>query len=353
MGEGRSSRRATAVLTGVATLLLAMVVWPLWQPLLVAAVLAAVLTPLYERLVARWGNRRSLGAMLFTVGTVLLILLPLSGLVLIAVRETLQIASSVKETISSGGLSALIDRAPSPLEGWLHRLQKYLPGRIDEVRAHLAEGGQWALSTLSGTLTAVGRFAFQLAMMLIAFFFLLRDGRDLVEWMTLATPLPPERVRGLMREFRAVARSIIGANVVTGVVQSAVATAGYLIARAPSPVFFGLLTLLASMVPSVGTALVTLPLAAVLLFLGHHWSALFLALWGLFVVGLVDNLLRPILIRSGAHLHGALVFFSLIGGMAAFGPAGLFLGPLVLTFFLAAVRITRAGSGPPPIVAAR
>ena len=78
-----------------------------------------------------------------------------------------------------------------------------------------------------------------------------------------------------------------------------------------------------------------------MLLLGHPWAALFLALWALVVVGLIDNLLRPMLIRGGGQLHGALVFFSLIGAMAAFGAVGLFLGPLALVFFLATVR-TRA-----------
>src|SRR5215831_12506477 len=152
MADSASSRRAVAVLVAAATLLMAMVVWPLWEPLLVAALLVAVLSPLYERATARWGQRRSLWAVLFSLGTVLLILLPLAGLVLIAVREALQAATVVKQTLASSGLSGLIARAPAPLEGWLRSLQKYAPARIEEARTQLAQGGQWALTTLSGTL---------------------------------------------------------------------------------------------------------------------------------------------------------------------------------------------------------
>ena len=344
MANGTATRRATVALVGAATLLMALVVWPLWEPLLVAAVLAGVLEPLYERVLPRFGGRRSLLAALFTSGTVLLILVPLGALALVAIREAFAIAATVRETLASDGLSGLIAKAPDPLEGWLRQIQKVLPARIDEARSQVAAGGRWAIDTLSGTLSAVAHFAFSLAMMLIAFFFLLRDGRALVGWLAEATPLPPHRVHGLMREFRTMARSVLGANLVTGAVQAAVATGGYLLARAPSPVFFGLLTLFASLIPSVGTALVTFPVAGIMLFLGHRWAALFLILWALFVVGLVDNLLRPLLIQgTGARLHGGLVFFSLIGGAAAFGGAGLFLGPLVLTFFLAAVRISHPG----------
>jgi len=134
---------------------------------------------------------------------------------------------------------------------------------------------------------------------------------------------------------------VVGANFITGAVQAAIATIGFFIARAPSPIFFGLLTLFSSLIPSVGTALVTLPVAGLMLLLGHKWSALFLALWGGVVVGLIDNLLRPMLIRGKVQLHGALVFFSLIGAISAFGGVGLFLGPLALVFFLAVVRTRR------------
>jgi predicted PurR-regulated permease PerM len=145
----------------------------------------------------------------------------------------------------------------------------------------------------------------------------------------------------MMCEFRTVARSVLGANFITGAAQAAVATIGFFIARAPSPIFFGLLTLFSSLIPSVGTALVTFPVAGLVLLLGHPWAALFLALWGGLAVGLIDNVLRPMLIRGGAQLHGALIFFSLIGAISAFGGVGLFLGPLALVFFLAVVRTRR------------
>src|SRR5205807_1312949 len=82
------------------------------------------------------------------------------------------------------------------------------------------------------------------------------------------------------------------------------------------PQFFGLLTLLTSFIPSVGTAIVSLPLAGLLLLLGHPWAALFLALWAVLFVGTVDNLVRPMLIKGDINVHGALVFFAIIGGIS-------------------------------------
>ena len=337
-----AKRRAETVLVIAATLLIAAVVWPLWRPLLIAAVLAGVLSPLYEKVVARLGGRRSLVAGLFTAATVVLILIPLGVLATIAIRQAVEATTVVRDTIASEGVGGLIAKAPDSIEGWLHRFEKQLPTEIDKARTQFAAGGRWALGAVSGALAVLGRFGFKLAMMLIAFFFLLRDGRALIGWLGHATPLPPDRVRQLMREFRTTARSVLGANFITGAVQAVIATIGFFIAGAPSPIFFGLITLFASLIPSVGTALVTLPVAGLVLLLGHPWKALFLALWALVVVGLIDNILRPVLIRGGVQLHGALVFFSLLGALGAFGAVGLFLGPLALVFFLATVRTTRA-----------
>ena len=144
---------------------------------------------------ARLGGRRSLVAALFTAATVVLILIPLALLATIAVREATDAIGLVRSTIASEGVEGLIAKAPDPIEGWLHRLEKQLPTEIDRAQSQFAAGGRWALGAVSGALAVLARFGFRLAMMLIAFFFLLRDGRALVDWLADATPLPPERVR--------------------------------------------------------------------------------------------------------------------------------------------------------------
>ena len=344
MAETVAKRRAEIFLVALGAVLVAIIVWPLWRPLLIAAVLAGVLTPLYERAVKWMGGRRSLAAGLFTAATVLLILIPLTALTIVAIREAIDAVAIVRTTLKSGGVHGLIERAPDSLEHYLEEAQKHLPTKLEEAQKEIASGGKWAWGALSGTLGVLGKIGFQLVMMLIALFFLLRDGRGLVDWMAEASPIG-ERVRELLRELRTVARSVLGANFITGAVQAVIATVGFYIGRAPSPIFFGLVTLFASLIPSVGTALVTLPVAVLVLLLGHKWAALFLAIWALVVVGLIDNVLRPWLIRGGSQLHGALVFFSLIGAIGAVGAVGLFLGPLILTFFLAAVRIDKRARG--------
>src|SRR5262245_45431250 len=154
---------AESVVLGAATLLIAACVFPIWRPLLIAAVLAGVLSPLYEKTVARLRGRRSLGAALFTIATIILILIPLGVLAVIVVREAVGAIGVVRDTLASGGVEGLIAKAPDSIERYLHRLEKYLPTEIDRAQTQFAAGGRWALGAVSGALAMLGRAGFKLA----------------------------------------------------------------------------------------------------------------------------------------------------------------------------------------------
>jgi predicted PurR-regulated permease PerM len=128
-------------------------------------------------------------------------------------------------------------------------------------------------------------------------------------------------------------------SVATAAIQATVALVGYLIARVPNPFFFGIVTLVVGMIPAVGAGAVALAAAALMYLSGHPGAALFLVIWSVGAVGLIDNIVKPYLIRGGMELHGAVVFFALIGGIAYFGPVGLLAGPLIVSFFLAVIHM--------------
>jgi predicted PurR-regulated permease PerM len=324
----------TAFLVGSTILLLA-VFWPIWKPLLIGTVFAATLTRWHGRLTRTLWNRSYLTAGLMTIGVVLMILGPLAWLAIEAIRQAVDAATWARSALERGGLHGMVRALPDSIENMVRPL---IPQAAGALPAGRAEAGRWAATQMQSVLIAISDFAFELAMMLITFFFVLTDGKRLVDWMCAVSPMGAGRTRELLDECRLVARSVIGSNFLTGIAQAAVATVGYLIAGAPKPVFFGLATLLASFIPSVGTAIVALPLAGLLFLMGKPVSALFLAAWALLVVSLVDNLLRPMLIKGDVQIHGALIFFSLIGGILLFGFTGLIVGPLALGVFTSLVR---------------
>jgi predicted PurR-regulated permease PerM len=176
-------------------------------------------------------------------------------------------------------------------------------------------------------------------MMVMALFFFLTNKGGLINWLDDASPLRRGQTRELFGEFVRVCKSVIVSTAATALAQSIAALIGYLIASVPFPFFFFALTFFVAFIPAAGAASVCLAAAGLKLLSGHPWMALFLAIYAIVVVGLVDNVVKPLLMKDGIQMHGAVVFFALLGGLAAFGAMGLLIGPLAVALFLAMLRI--------------
>jgi predicted PurR-regulated permease PerM len=333
------SRIAYGVLLVLSLLLLLAVLFPLREPLFLAAVLAAVLSGWQDKLVHKLRGRQQLSATFMTLGVVLLILVPLGAIATFAVKEAIAGGQFVRDSLREGGVEQLIGELPGPLQVWVERLLRLLPDSLEELSAQMASGGKLAAAAVGGALSATSALAFQMVTMLIALWVLLVDGRKLAEWLGSISPLREEHTRDLLLEFRSVSRSVIGSTVITAGAQAVAATVGYAIARVPHAAFFGLVTFFCAFIPAVGTALVVLPLAGLLFLQGHPFLAIFLLAWAVLVVGTIDNFLKPFLIRGGVQLPAAVIFLSLFGGIILFGPLGFIAGPLVVTFFLSMVKL--------------
>lgn len=340
-----SARRFFFLLLAGAALLLGLVVWPLVTPLFLAMVLAVVVWPVHRNLTARLGSRPRMSASVVVFGVVLLLVAPVAALSAFVVEEGSEGLNFVAELVRSERMSALVDRLPGPLEKWAEEALAAVPEHWEPRSLHrrsaeeVAAVGEKTAAAVGVAARATGLLILQGTMMLIALYFLLLHGDELLAWLAGVLPLPYRQTRELLAEFKTVSYAVVVSTVVTAAVQTVAALIGLFIARVPYPLFFAALTFFAAFVPTVGAAAVSLLAALILFATGHPYMALFLALWALVVVGLVDNLVKPMLIRSGMKMSGALVFFALVGGLATFGTAGLLVGPLVIAFFLALVRI--------------
>jgi predicted PurR-regulated permease PerM len=341
MPSARIERATLIVLIVLSLVLLAMVIYPFASALFVAAVLAAALMPWTERLAARLRGRRQLAAGIVTLGALLLLVVPIAAVALSLGREAVAGIGYVKETMSGEGVRGLINDLPAPLRTLVEKVLEQIPGGEERIQELTDTQRGRAAAALGGVLGATTQAIVQVVMMLIALFFLLIDGRALVEWLEEVAPLKRGHVRELMEEFRKVTVAVLVSTVATAGIQALVALVGYLIAGVPHVMFFTFVTFVMAFVPAVGAGGAGLVAAALVFFRGHTGRAVFLAAWALLAVGLSDNVVKPYLIRGGVSIHGAVVFFALLGGLAAFGPIGLLLGPLVVAFFLSVVRIVR------------
>jgi predicted PurR-regulated permease PerM len=349
-----SEQVARRVFTGLillSLLLLALVVRPFAKGFFLAAVLAGALYGTHKRFTRWFRGRSNVSAGLICFLVVVALLLPLTGFTAFLITEAVDGARFINETLRKEGIEGLIDHLPGPLRNLAHNLTERFAVEELQLDTRLQEQvstqGGTAAKAVTGVVAATGSFAFQTVMMLIALFFFLVDGKRLVEWLESVSPLKSGQTSEILREFRHVVIAVLVSSVATAGVQSVVALIGYLIARVPIPFFFAAVTFFVALIPAVGAAVVCLAAALLLLITGHPWAALFLAIWGVVVVGLVDNIVKPLLVKRGLHMHGAIVFFSLLGGLAAFGTVGLLIGPLIVAFFLALVRIHERDYGRP------
>ncbi len=331
------------VITAVA--LTVILISPFWTSLLVAAVLAAASARPMRWATAKVGGRRRLAAGLLLVALVIALVVPVGALVSVMAGQAMEGARWLRAALDSADTAALIERLP----GWLIPLVRRLVDAVPDLEAELqrfagSNGGQ-AVAALGGLLAATGGALLRLAVTLVAYFFFLVDGGKLVAWLDRSAPLAPGQFRELVDEFRRTAISVLVATVATAGIQAGAALVGYLLARAPGPVFLTAITFLVALVPAVGGTVVVVAAALLQFATGHSWSAIFLLAWALGVVSMVDTFARPWLLRGGLAQPIGIVMLALLGGVAAFGVIGVLLGPLVVTFLVAALRIWRRTEG--------
>jgi predicted PurR-regulated permease PerM len=325
----RRSQRAFWALFAVAFALTAAVMWPFRVPLLLAAVLASVTYGVFERLCRLFHGRRWAAALTVTLGLLVTLLGPVAALGTVAAQQLTRGLRFVREQLAQHAVSQ-------------HTLE--------QIERYAGTASSWAERGLHEVLSSSTQAAFHIAVTLLATYFLLIEGRRLVRWLRRVSPLEAEETEELLTQFRSVARATILGAAIAALYQAVAATAGYLLVGVPHAVFFGLLTLVASFVPLVGAPLVWLPMAVFLWVLGHHGSAVGLVVWCVVMVSSVEHIGKPVVLRRLLHsreqMHTGLVFLSLLGGVYMFGPVGLVLGPLVVAFFLAMVRMYEHRTAP-------
>jgi len=323
------------------------VLLPIWQPLVWAFLLAALLLPGQHRLAALLGGRPGLAAALLTVATFVVVVGPVSGLVAAFGSELAALAERVKPgdgaPISPARLPELkeVPVAGESLEG----IREYFGVSPASARQWMSRGAAAlvdALGPLGGkaVMGAVGTVT-AFAVMLVILFFSLRDGERMARQAGQLVPWPSATRQQLAHYLQDVLRAVVFGTLVTATIQGILVGAAFAVAGLPGPVVFGALAGLLALVPLGGTALVWGPAALYLAVDGQWVPAIGLALWGTLLVGTIDNLLRPMLVAGRAEVGTFTVFVGVIGGIAAFGVIGLVLGPLILCLAAALLALLR------------
>jgi len=341
----RLEDRTFLVLLVLVTLAFAWVLWPLSGAVLWGTVIAILFAPLYRRLATAMRQRRNLAALATLAIILVMVILPVTLLT----ASLLQEAYGVYRRIESGDLDfgryfqQVLDALPAWAWGLLDRF-----GLTDlrDVQASLSDGLMKGSRVLATQALNIGQntfdFIVSLFVMLYLLFFLLRDGDDLARRIRRAIPLRAEQQHALLHTFTTVIRATVKGNIVVAILQGALGGLIFWLLGIHAPLLWAALMSVLSLLPAVGAALVWGPVAVYFLATGAVWQGIVLGAYGVLVIGLVDNVVRPILVGQDTKMPDYVVLIATLGGIAVFGINGFVIGPVIAALFMAAWEIASA-----------
>ncbi|AEG92014.1 AI-2E family transporter [Ramlibacter tataouinensis] len=326
-------------LVAVVTVAFVLILLPFVGAVLWAIFIAIVFAPVHRR-VQRQANRRpTLAALLTLLLILLIVILPLIMVGFSVVQE----ASVVVQKVRSGELQfgqylqRMLDALPPWGRAVLERFDLVNVGALQQrLTGLLTSSGQIITTRLLGIGQITLDFVIAFFVMLYLLFFLLRDGARLSERIAEAIPLQEQQTHRLLGQFVTVVRATVKGNIVIALIQGVLGGLAFWVLGLPGPLLWGALMALLSLLPAVGAALVWGPVALYFLFTGEIVAGLGLTAWGVLVIGLVDNLLRPILVGKDTRMPDYLVLIATLGGIAVFGLNGFVIGPVIAAMFLVA-----------------
>jgi predicted PurR-regulated permease PerM len=329
-----------ALLTAATVYLSFVIAWPFLTPVITAALLATAIFPLFRRL-SVYVRNRSAAALLATVLVLIAIVLPTVLIVNKLAHETTALYGWLNEqqTLEGGWKEYAGSLVDPPLE-WLasrtgisqQQLRQAVLDRLQNVSSALVN---WAKSLVVN----IGETILNTAIMLLTLFFLLRDGERIRDRLGAILPIEPHRYQQLIDTISASIAANMYGVVAVALAQGTLGAIGYAIAGLPSVMLWSVATALFSMIPLAGAASVWIVASIYLMATAQWGKAIFMLVWGAAVISTADNIVRPLVLSGRVKLHTLLIFFSLVGGVKAFGIVGLFVGPIIVSVAMALVNI--------------
>jgi predicted PurR-regulated permease PerM len=315
---------------------------PFWGAILWAVIIALLFLPMFRRLLPRVGGRRSLAAALVLGAVLLICVLPLTLVAASLARE----AATLYQQIDSGAWQPelAVRRLFNALPGWVVSLLDHFGvADFDTLQRRMTASVSQAAQLITTRALGIGLDTFDfftsLAITLYLAFFLVRDGESLVRTMAAGLPLSAAHQRALGGKFATVVRATVKGSLLVAAAQGALGGLAFWVLGVQGALLWAVLMTFLSLVPAVGAALVWAPVAAWFALHGEWAAAASLTAWGVLVIGLVDNLLRPILVGKDTRLPDYVVMIATLGGMSVFGLNGFVVGPAIAAMFIAAWHI--------------
>lgn len=329
------------------TIAFAVILLPFYGAVFWAIVLAILFSPFYRMLLHKMNKRSNMAAIATLLICLVVVILPLVLVSISLVRE----ASAVYADIRSGQIdfAAFIDKIFTAMPGWLIGiLDRFGVGNLNALQAKLAMAATQGSEFFTRQAVNIGQntfnFLVSFTIMLYILFFLLRDGDRLALQIKQAMPLNPEHKRVLFNNLTAAIRATVKGNIIVAAVQGALGGVAFWFLGVQGALLWAVIMAFLSLLPAVGAALIWAPVAIYFLLTGAIWQGATLIAFGVVVIGLVDNILRPILVGKETKMPDFIVLISTVGGLALLGLNGFVIGPVIAAMFITLWGLFSAGN---------
>ena len=314
------------------------ILWPFFGALFWGVVLAILFAPLHRRLLIKLNGRGSLAALATLAVIVLIVLLPLAFLTASLFSE----GAGFYARVQSGELDfgRYFDQIMQALPSWfIERLNQFGLGNVAALKLKLSTAISQGASLIATQALNIGQNTFEFIVnffiTIYLVFFLLRDGARLASRINVAIPLDEQDKRELLLKFTTVIRAAVKGNVVVAIAQGGLGGLAFWFLGVNGALLWAVIMAFLSLLPAIGAGLVWLPVALYFLLTGAVWEGLGLIAYGVLVIGMVDNVLRQILVGKDTKMPDYVVLISTLGGMAVFGLNGFVIGPVIAAMFMA------------------
>lgn len=338
MDHGNDHKKFFHLLLFVVTVALCAILKPFFGAIFWGSILAILFLPVQRWLAAHLGGRRNLSALLTLIMIVLIVIVPLSFVLGTLIEEIFAVYQTLKTT-------------PLNLPEHFHHAVSMLPSSVQHV---LADNGISNIAGIQKKLTQgaavisqfvatqalsisqnVFQFVVSFGLMLYLVFFLMRDGTEIGRAVRRAIPLDETHKLHLLNKFTTVVRATVKGNIAVAAVQGALGGGIFAVLSIPGSLLWGSLMAFLSLLPAIGAGLIWIPAAAYFAISGEYVKCAILVAFCVGVIGLIDNLLRPVLVGKDTRMPDWVVLISTLGGMALFGINGFVIGPLIAALFMA------------------
>ena len=339
MSQLTLQQKTFLLLLGIVTIAFGWILLPYAGAIFWGGILAIVFAPVYRWVLQKTKGRATLSSILVLLLILVIVILPLSLISGALVNQ----AASVVEMVKAGDVTVagFFGKVMDVLPAWaISLLDRFNLTNLASLQDKLTAGVSQVSQVVAVKAINIGLYTFDfltsLGILMYLLFFLLRDGAALTASIRAAIPLSRKYKQRLFNNFTTVIRATVKGNILIAIAQGALGGMIFWFLDVRAALLWGVLMAFLSLLPAIGAALVWAPVAIYFLATGSIWQGVTLIAFGILVIGLVDNLLRPVLVGKDTKMPDYVVLLSTVGGMALFGLHGFVIGPIVAAMFIAA-----------------